>query len=219
MVTSPPRTAARRTAPVSAPRRPSPTRQRAIYRRRRIVAAGLVLLLLVALVLGGRAVVLALTGGGEEAVAQPLSSADQDVRMDLPGAQEPIMLRATDVNDHNRIDPEPGEAAWYTGHDRARPGELGTAVIVGHAEHDGEPDAFADLASITEGEQVTLTFADGVILRLDVVSAQVMSDDELRESDLVWGPQRESHRTVLVTSDSVEVGDREGHVVVVGQLG
>lgn len=220
MVSSPPRTAARRPQrPVSAPRRPASARRRAVYRRRRIVAAGLALVLLVGLILGVRAIVLALTGGGEAAQAQPLSTADQAVRIDLPISEAAIVLRPADVNDSNRIDPQPGEAVWYTGHDRVRPGELGTAVVVGHAEHDGEPDAFADLASITDGERVTITFADGVTLQLDVSSTQVLTEEELQESDLVWGAQQETHRTVLVTSDPVEVEGREGHVVVVGELG
>lgn len=219
MVSSPPRTAPRRPGAVSPPRRPQPTRRRAVYRRRRIVAALLALLLLVALVLGARAVLQALTGGGEEARAHPPATAEQAVAMDLPTSEAPITVRAAGVNESNRIDPEPGEAVWYTGHDRVRPGELGTAVIVGHASHDGEPDVFAELASVTQGELIILTFADGVTLQLDVTSTQVLAEEELRESDLVWGPQQESHRTVLVTSDAVQVGDGEGHVVVVGQLG
>ncbi|USQ78746.1 class F sortase [Ornithinimicrobium faecis] len=204
---------------MSAPRPPTQARRRAVYRRRRIVVAVLALALLVGLFLGGRAIVLALSGGGESAAAQPLSAADQAVRMELPTSDAAVALRPAGVNESNRIDPEPGEAVWYTGHDRVRPGELGTAVVVGHAEQDGEPDAFADLATITEGERVTITFADGVTLQLDVSDVQVLAEDELQDSDLVWGPQQQTHRTVLVTSDQVEVDGREGHVVVVAELG
>ncbi|WP_162801936.1 class F sortase [Ornithinimicrobium murale] len=181
------------------------------------MAAGLALLVLVGLVLGVRALVLAVTGGEE--AAPPPAAADQAVQMELPTGEAAIALRPADVNNSNRIDPEPGEAVWYTGHDRVRPGELGTAVIVGHAEHDGEPDAFADLGSAAEGERVRITFADGVTLELDVVSTQVLTEDELQQSDVVWGPQDQTHRTVLVTSDTVERGDAEGHIVVVSELG
>lgn len=219
MVSSPPRSPAPRTQrPTTPTRRPISARQRAVYRRRRIVAAVLALLVLVGLVLGIRAVVVAIAGGGEEAAAAP-PPADQAVRMDLPTGGEPIALAPADVNDRGRIDPEPGQAVWYTGHDRVRPGEVGTAVVVGHAEHDGQPDAFADLAEVSPGQRITITFGDGVTLELDVASTEVLSEEELQASDLVWGPQKDTHRTVLVTSDPVQVGETEGHVVLVGQLG
>lgn len=216
MVSSPPR--AVRPGVQHPVRRPPSPRQRAIYRRRRIVAAVVAAILLVGLVLGVRALALGLFGA-EDAAAAPPTPADQAVTMTLPTADEPIALRPADVNENNRIDPEPGEAVWYTGHDRVRPGDLGTAVIVGHAEHDGAPDAFADLGDLKQGQRITITFADGVTLELDVASVEVLTEDDLRDSDIVWGEQHETHRTVLVTSGLVEQGDREGHVVVVGQLG
>lgn len=216
MVSSPPR--AVRPGAKQPIRRPVSARQRAIYRRRRIVAAVVAVLLLVGLGLGVRAIALSLFGGGDAAAAQPPAD-DQAVTMTLPTSGEPIALRPAGVNENNRIDPEPGEAVWYTGHDRVRPGELGTAVIVGHTEHDGEPDAFATLGDVEEGQRITIVFADGVTLELDVASVEVLTEDELRDSDTVWGEQSVTHRTVLVSSDLVEQGDREGHVVVVGQLG
>lgn len=220
MVSSPPRTAPPRAQrPGAAPRRPISARQRAVYRRRRIVAAVLAVVLLVLLILGVRAVLQALTGGGDQAAADSVATTDQAVRLELPTGDAAITLAPADVNDSNRIDPEPGEAVWYTGHDRVRPGELGTAVIVGHAEHDGSPDAFADLGSLSEGERVTITFADGVTLELDVVSTKVLSEEELQESALVWDDQLQTHRTVLVTSDTVEHDGQEGHVLVVSELG
>ncbi len=179
--------------------------------------AVLALVVIVALALGIRAIISALTTGGEAAASLPV--ADQPVQIELPDGERAIPLRAAALNDSGRIDPPPDEGIWYTGHDRVAPGELGTAVIVGQAEDDGKPAAFGALTSAGEGDRVTITFGDGVTLELDVVSNQILTEDELADSDLVWGAQQDTHRTVLVTSDTVEQGEREGHVVVVGQLG
>ncbi len=209
MVSSPPRTLS--------PRRGLSARQRAIYRRRRLAVGVLALVVLVLLVLALRAVVSALTG--PESAAASLPEADRPVQLTLAPGADPVPLHATDLNRHGRINPGPQEAVWYVGHGRVTPGDLGTALLVGQTEHDGDPAALADLTSLAEGDRVSITFGDGVALQVEITSTDLLTEEELAQSEAVWGDQQEQRRVVLVSSDTITRGDTTGHLVAVAHLG
>ena len=191
-------------------------RQRAVYRRRRLAVSGLGLLLVALLVQGvqgASALITGAFGGAEQATtAAAVDPSYAPVRIDVPatGLSEPLQVAGLDGTDLN---PPAGKVAWFTGLDRVVPGELGTAVVAAQA---GEGGAFAGLTRVDEGDRVVITFADGVTLVLEVVATSMIDDDELHDSHLIWGVQKETRRVAVVTPD--EVPGRGGHLLVVAEL-
>lgn len=202
-------------------RRPISARQRAVYRRRRIAVSGIALVLIGVLTLGVQGAHALISGLiAPEPAALSLSQADTaitdsdaalPVRLDVPAAGISVPLAGAGLDTKGRIDAHPGSATWYTGHERVTPGELGTAVVAGRVtDGDGQPGAFAEVATIQEGDRVVVTFADGVTLELDVVSTHLVDKDDLQFSDVVWGNQAETRRVALVTADQVLDADGKG---------
>jgi len=208
-----------RTAPV---RRPVSARQRAVYRRRRIVAAALLLLLIALVVVGVRGLTALVSSLVSGPTAAPVHEAapDDPVQVAMRAGGSGLPLSPVGVDGRGVVDPPEGEAVWYAGGDRVRPGALGTAVIVGDvAAGDGTPTSFAEVTSLTEGDRVVVTFGDGVTLELDVVSASLVDRRQLESSDLVWGDQADTRRIALVTSEEVTDGDDRGTFLAVAELG
>jgi LPXTG-site transpeptidase (sortase) family protein len=204
-------------------------RQRAVYRRRRLAVSGLGLILVGVLVLGvqgAQALISGLTAPGTPSVPLAVGSLDPSetpVRLDVPAAGISVPLTAAGLTAEGEINPPQGEVMWYTGHDRATPGRLGTAVIAGHVSYYSEPDVFADLSQVADGDKVTITFADGVALEMDIVSTHLVEKDELQSSDLVWGDQKDRRRVAIVTCDETlgfgDDGQRKANFVAVAELG
>jgi len=155
--------------------------------------------------------------------AEALDPSETPVRLDIPTAGISVPLSGAGLTEDGEINPPQGEVTWYTGHDRATPGRLGTAVIAGHVSYYSEPDVFADLDQVADGDKVTITFADGVTLEMDIVSTHLVDKDELQSSDLVWGDQKDSRRLAIVTCDETlgfgEDGHRKANFVAIAQLG
>lgn len=193
--------------------RPPGARQRAVYRRRRIGAAVVALALLTLAVLGVQAatsLISRVAAPAEAAPAAPLAMADGPVQLSMPAAGITMPLSGGGVDGRGLIDPPPGEAIWFTGHDRVAPGQVGTSVVAGRATGDGgEPTPFAQITSLNEGDRLVLTFDDGVTLELDVVTTALVERRDLEASDVLWGDQAETRRVALVTSD--EVTDADGN--------
>ena len=53
--------------------------------------------------------------------------------------------------------------AWFTG--SPSPGELGPSVIVGHVDMSGKPGVFFNLKLLKQGDPITVTRADGNIVK------------------------------------------------------
>lgn len=193
-----------------------------MYRRRRLAVAVLALLSVGVLVLGFRGVQALISPGGSAAGDQTPVTGEAPVRLGIPAVGLSLSIRGEGLDDDGQIRPPQGGATWYVGHDRVTPGQLGTAVVAGHASYRGEPDTFADLASVQEGDQVTLTAGDGGTLDLDVVSTHYVSDAELPGFDLVWDGQQTERRVALVTADEVELpegGAGRAHFVAIAEAG
>src|SRR5690606_11867294 len=116
-------------------RRPLSARQRAIYRRRRLAVSGLGLILGGVLTLGvpgAHALISGLVAPDTPAApvaAEALDPSETPVRLDIPTAGISVPLSGAGLTEDGEINPPQGEVTWYTGHDRATPGRLGTAVI------------------------------------------------------------------------------------------
>lgn len=163
---------------------------------------------------GAQAVLTGLTGPETSSTAQPppaLAAAATPVEITISTADISVPIDGRGLDAEGEIDPPQDEVMWYTGHDRVTPGQLGTAVVAGHVSYYGEPDVFADLASVQEGDRVTITYADGSTDDFAIVSTHRVDKEELRQSDLVWGDQTSSRRLAIVTCDEALGFGDDGH--------
>lgn len=124
-------------------------------------------------------------------------------------AEQPIQPEG--LTAQGTINPDQGDAIWYTGTDRVVPGQAGTAVIAAHMVYYDEPDVFYDLGEVSEGDIVTIGYGNGTTRDFVVTQTQQLSKEGLQSSPLVWGDQDEVARIALITCDD-SLGERaDGH--------
>jgi hypothetical protein len=82
-----------------------------------------------------------------------------------------------------------GVAGWY--HLGPSPGQIGSAVILGHVDSYLGPAIFYRLRELRPGDHVLVTLADGVHLRFSVVAIAMYSKSHF-PTQLVYGPRRYS---------------------------
>ncbi len=152
----------------------------------------------------------ALAGTGGPRVAADGPDAPAWVSVPSAGLEEqPIAPEG--LTAQGTINPDQGEAIWYTGTDRVVPGQQGTAVIAAHMVYYDEPDVFYDLGEVTEGEIVTVGYGNGTTRDFVVTDTQQLSKKGLQTSPLVWGDQHDVARIALITCDD-SLGERaDGH--------
>lgn len=151
---------------------------------------------------------LAGTNGPEVAADGP----DAPAWVSVPAAgldEQPIAPEG--LTAQGTINPDQGEAIWYTGTGRVVPGQVGTAVVAAHMVYYDEPDVFYDLGEVTEGDVVTVGYGNGTTREFVVTDTQQLSKEGLQSSPLVWGDQDDVTRLALITCDD-SLGERaDGH--------
>jgi len=60
------------------------------------------------------------------------------------------------------------EAGWYAGEGGTRPGDPGSAVLLGHVDSTGGPAVFYRVRELRRGDQVKVVRADGSVVRFTV---------------------------------------------------
>ena len=124
-------------------------------------------------------------------------------------AEEPI--DAQGLTAQGTVDPDQGEAIWYSGSGRVVPGQVGTAVIAAHMIYYDEPDVFYDLGEVQEGDVVTVGYRNGTTRDFVVTDTQQISKEGLQTAPQVWGDQDDVARIALITCDD-SLGERtDGH--------
>lgn len=78
------------------------------------------------------------------------------------------------------------EPGWYRF--GATPGQLGTAVILGHVDSYRGPAVFFELRDLVVGDRVNVTLADGVTARFKVIGTAIYLKAHF-PSTLVYGPR------------------------------
>ena len=112
-----------------------------------------------------------------------------------------------------KINPPAGTVMWFTGSNRVRPGQVGTAVIAGHVVSRGSGDAFARLADVGVGDRIRLTGTGGGVDTYRVVRAGVVDKDALTTDQAVWGSNSSVRRLAIITCDDARGFRSDGHRV------
>lgn len=92
----------------------------------------------------------------------PFVARGQPVALDIPAIGVRTTLEILELNAENEVEvPEDwGRAGWYR--IGFKPGEPGMALIAGHLDDErGQPAVFWDLDKLAEGDEVTVTYANG----------------------------------------------------------
>lgn len=146
-------------------------------------------------------VLLAGCGAAAPQVAAPTTSAPTSSSAPTPSAAAPVappvrlqvpaigvdsQLMPLGLKDDGSLEVPPSgfPAGWFTG--GPRPGEVGPAVMAGHVDWGGSRGVFYDLRSLTPGDAITVTRADGSTVAFAVVSVAQFPKDAF-PTDAVYG--------------------------------
>lgn len=135
--------------------------------------------------------------------------------MTISSAGIHVMLGAGGLNSKGVISPPPSTAMWFSddSYGNVAPGQLGTGVIAGHVVAGGKPDVFHELDKTTAGDEVRLVYPSGVELEFRVISAEVISKDDLMHDKRLWESQSYERRVVIITCSDEQGKRPDGHRV------
>jgi len=118
----------------------------------------------------------ATTAGGVEAArgfrsTQGYRGTPVPVRLDIPRIRVSTSLQRLGRDGHGAVEVPNGpgkweEAGWYAA--GTRPGDLGSAVILGHVDSKRGPAVFYRLRELRPGDDITVTRADGSAVHFTV---------------------------------------------------
>ncbi|MFG3286814.1 class F sortase [Streptomyces sp. NPDC048111] len=120
----------------------------------------------------------------------PLKGAEPR-RVEIPalGIAAPVVPRGLDGD--GAVDPPPyaqaGTVGWFGG--GSRPGEAGTALLVGHVDTRSKPAVFYGLSAARPGQHVEVTGADGTVAEFTIDDVQVFPRTHF-DAAKAYGPRR-----------------------------
>ncbi|MGW4385717.1 class F sortase [Streptomyces sp. NPDC004685] len=127
---------------------------------------------------------------------EPMAGAEPQ-RVDVSALKIEAPVKARGLDGSGAIDPPPfsqaGVVGWYGG--GVKPGERGTALLVGHVDTDTRPAVFYRLSSAEPGDKVRVARDDGSVAEFTVDDVQVFSRDRF-DAQKAYG-QRQSDRAEL----------------------
>ncbi|MGW6358149.1 class F sortase [Streptomyces sp. NPDC055092] len=127
---------------------------------------------------------------------KPMAGAEPQ-HMDVSALKIEAPVTARGLDGSGAIDPPPfsqaGVVGWYGG--GVKPGERGTALLVGHVDTDTRPAVFYHLSSAKPGDKVRVARDDGSVAEFTVDDVQVFSRNRF-DAQKAYG-QRKSDRAEL----------------------
>lgn len=96
---------------------------------------------------------------------------------------------------------QPMQASWY---DKSpSPGEIGPSVILGHVNGNGKPGIFADLATVTLGQQVLVDRADGQTATFTVTQVDTVPKDRF-PTNQVYGDTSDAQLRLITCGGQLD---------------
>lgn len=154
----------------------------------------------------------------EDHPAVPLQEGVISLR--IPDAQVDDPVTPEGLSQGDIINPAEGSLIWFTGADRVRPGERGTAVIAGHVSYEGRADIFASLVELSPGDVIQTTDVD-TRLAWRVSAVELLDKGAVQRDPRVWDDQRRTRRLVLITCDDAhgfrDDGHRKANLIIIAE--
>jgi len=111
---------------------------------------------------------------------------------------------------------DPNLAGWYQ--NGIAPGQLGTAVVVGHVDNNSGPAVFYGLGSLQKGHRVEVTRYDGRVGVFEVYGVEVFSKNDF-PGPRVYGDTGHAELRVITCGGAYsKAGGYDGNVVVFARL-
>ena len=138
------------------------------------------------------------------------------VQIPAIGVDSELMDLGLEPDGTLEVPPDGFPAGWYTG--APTPGERGPAIIAGHVDWQG-PGVFYDLHSLSPGDQVTVSRADGSAAVFRVTRVQQYSKDAFPTEEVYGDIDHAGLR--LITCGGVfnrQTGSHDDNIVVFAEL-
>jgi hypothetical protein len=119
--------------------------------------------------------------------AKPVVPRSLPLRLDIPAIRVAAPVSQLGLNSDGSVEVPPNsqEVGWY---DRGpSPGQMGSAVILGHVDSYQGPAAFFQIKSLSPGDDVSVTLANGQVAHFAVTSVVMYSKDDFPDEE-VYGP-------------------------------
>ena len=166
------------------------------------------------------------TSAGPSQVAVPPSARptaspmtrSRPLRLQIPaiGVDARTMRLGLQSDGTVEVPPGPFPAGWYTG--SPTPGELGPAVLVGHVHWNDRAGVFADLSSLTSGDEVIVRRADGGAAVFRVTRTKQFSKDAFPTARVYGDLDYAGLRLITCGGRNLLTGRYEDNVVVFARL-
>ena len=138
----------------------------------------------------------------------PLLATSPPTRLTIPALKVSVPVVGLGLNADGTMQ-VPGDAAtvgWYT--KAPTPGSLGPAVLAGHVDFHQRAGTFARLATLAEGDTVTIARQDGTTGTFAVTRTAKYAKDKF-PSDAVYGPI--DHAGLRLITCGGDFDDKAGH--------
>ncbi|MFJ4964679.1 class F sortase [Streptomyces sp. NPDC088729] len=111
---------------------------------------------------------------------------------------------------------DPNLAGWYQ--NGIAPGQLGTAVVVGHVDNNSGPAVFFGLGSLQKGHLVEVTRYDGRVAVFEVYGVEVFSKDDFPGVRVYGDTGSAELRVITCGGGYTKSGGYDGNVVVFARM-
>lgn len=134
--------------------------------------------------------------GPGRSLAAPVGGVTPPVRIDIPRIGVSAPVDHIDLNhDGTLAVPEDfGRTGWYRGLEA--PGQVGSAVIVGHLDSKTGPAVFYRVPKLRGGDQITVTLADGSTVRFVVERTEAYDKDDFPTTSVYGSTDRPTLRLI-----------------------
>ena len=108
-------------------------------------------------------------------------------------------------------------AGWYAEPGWPKPGNKGASILVGHINHQGNPDVFWNLPSVKLGDIVTVTYGSGRQVKFKITRSEAAPKTGVPKDDTIWDWDNPEPVLRLITCDPdtpLSGGHYEGNWVV-----
>ncbi|MDI2129685.1 class F sortase [Yinghuangia seranimata] len=128
-------------------------------------------------------------------------------RVEIPSLGVNAPLMSLGVSDSGELEVPPAGKTNLAGWDReaVTPGQVGTAVVVGHVDDERGPSVFYGLGSITRGQTIRIDRADGRTAEFRVYKVEVLDRDDF-PAERVYGDRDRAELRLITCGGSFHRG-------------
>lgn len=127
------------------------------------------------------------SGPGDAGNIEPISTTSEPSSLSIPSLKISANFVPLGLNPDQtlQVPPSPEQVGWFVY--RAKAGDIGPFVVVGHLDSVKGPAIFANLEKIKNGDIVEITRRDGSVVKYAITSSSKFPQNNF-PTDMVYGP-------------------------------